>query len=252
MIRFGTMSAPRVLAAAALLCICGGAVLACNSTRNAADEAGAIQVAQSSEKPAEPAAAKTATTEEKNLLLDPKNPALNEKAPDVFKVQFTTSKGDFVVEVDREWAPNGADRFYNLVNAGFYDDCRFFRVIPNFMAQFGLNGDPKVSAAWMNAKIPDDPVKQSNKRGFLSYAMAGPNTRTTQLFINFKDNSRLDESGFAAFGKVVKGMEVVDLIHSGYGENPRETQGMIQSKGNTYLAENFPKLDYIKSARVVK
>ncbi len=252
MIPFGTTSVSRALSAAALVCICDSAAPACTSTGSTSKDE-AIQVAQSSDKAAEkPAAAKAATTEEKNLLLDPKNPALNQKAPDVYKVQFTTSKGDFVLEVDREWAPNGADRFYNLVNAGFYNDCRFFRVIPNFMAQFWLSGDPKVSAAWTSAKIQDDPVKQSNKRGFVSYAMAGPNTRTTQLFINFKDNSRLDESGFASFGKVVQGMEVVDQIYSGYGENPRETQGMIQSEGNTYLAKNFPKLDYIKSARVVK
>ena len=236
-----------LLVAFAWGCVALAMVPACSAT----SDQDAPQVAQSAEKPAaaQPAAEKP---QEKNLLLDPKNPSVNEKAPDYFKVKFTTTKGDFTVEVDREWAPKGADRFYNLVNAGFYDGCRFFRVIPNFMAQFGLNGDPKVSAAWQNAKIQDDPVKQGNKRGNLSYAMAGPNTRTTQLFINFKDNSRLDGMGFASFAKVIEGMDVVDQLYSVYGENPPETQGSIQEQGNAYLDKAFPKLDGIKTARVVK
>ncbi|HZL86533.1 MAG TPA: peptidylprolyl isomerase [Candidatus Krumholzibacteria bacterium] len=235
-----------VLVAFAWGCAALAVVPACSAT----PDTDASQVAQTTEKPA--AAQPAEKPQEKNLLLDPKNPSVNEKAPDYFKVKFTTTKGDFTVEVDREWAPNGVDRFYNLVNAGFYDGCRFFRVIPNFMAQFGLNGDPKVSAAWQNAKIKDDPVKQGNKRGYLSYAMAGPNTRTTQLFINFKDNTRLDSSGFASFAKVIEGMDVVDQLYSVYGENPPETQGSIQEQGNAYLDKTFPKLDGIKTARVVK
>jgi len=185
------------------------------------------------------------------------NPAaLTEKAPDTFRVNFDTTKGPFVVTVHRDWAPNGADRFYNLVKAGFYDDVRFFRVIPNFMAQFGIHGTPAVMSAWRSAQIKDDPVKQSNQRGFVVFATAGPNTRTTQLFINFKDNSSLDKQGFAPFGEVTKGMDVVDKIYDGYGEGaPRgkgPEQGRLQNEGNAYLAKDFPKLDYIKTATVAQ
>src|SRR5215468_12784976 len=141
------------------------------------------------------------------------NPAaLNEQAPATFKVRFDTSKGLFVVEVTRAWAPKGADRFYNLVKNGFYDNVRFFRVISGFMAQFGINGDPAIMANWRTAQIPDDPVTQSNTRGMITFATAGPNSRTSQVFINFADNSRLDQSGFAPFGKVISGMNVVDAL----------------------------------------
>jgi len=185
-----------------------------------------------------------------------KNPAaLTEKAPATFKVNFDTSKGSIVVTVHRDWAPNGADRLYNLVKAGFYDDVRFFRVIPNFMAQFGIHGNPSVMSAWRTAQIKDDPVKGSNTRGMVVFATAGPNTRTTQLFINFKDNSSLDKQGFAPFGEVTKGMDVVDKIFDGYGEGaPRgkgPEQGRIQNEGNAYLTKDFPKMDYIKTATVV-
>ena len=147
------------------------------------------------------------------------NPAaLKEQAPPVYKVEFDTSKGPFVVEVHRDWAPNGADRFYNLVKNGFYDNTRFFRVLEGFMAQFGVNGDPKVSAVWREARIKDDPVKVSNKRTFVTFATAGPNTRTTQIFISYGDNSNLDSQGFAPFGQVVSGMKVVDSLYNGYGE----------------------------------
>src|SRR4051812_32044824 len=147
------------------------------------------------------------------------NPAaLNEKAPALYKVKLDTSKGAVVIEVHRDWAPNGADRFYNLVKNGFYDDARFFRVISNFMVQFGLNADPKLSAVWRSANIPDDPVKQSNKRGYITFATAGPNTRTTQVFINFADNAPLDRQGFAPFGQVTTGMDVVDKLYAGYWE----------------------------------
>ncbi|HSC29192.1 MAG TPA: peptidylprolyl isomerase, partial [Vicinamibacterales bacterium] len=184
------------------------------------------------------------------------NPAgLREQAPATYKARFDTTKGVFVIEVTRAWAPKGADRFYNLVKNGFYDNARFFRVISGFMVQFGIHGDPSVSAVWRSAQIPPDPVKQSNKRGFITYAMGGsPDTRTTQVFINFQDNSRLDESGFAPFGEVTSGMTVVDKIFSGYGEGaPRGSgpeQGRIQQQGNAYLMKEFPKLDYIKKATI--
>jgi peptidyl-prolyl cis-trans isomerase A (cyclophilin A) len=183
------------------------------------------------------------------------NPAaLNEQAPATYKVKFDTSKGPFVVEVHRDWAPNGADRFYNLVKNGFFDNARFFRVISGFMVQFGINGDPALSARWRSARIADDPVKQSNTRGFMTFATAGPNTRTTQVFINFGNNSRLDGQGFAPFGQVVSGMNVVDALYSGYGEGAPggagPEQGRVQSEGNAYLTSQFPKLDYIKSATI--
>jgi peptidyl-prolyl cis-trans isomerase A (cyclophilin A) len=185
-----------------------------------------------------------------------KSPAtLKEKAPDTYKVKFDTSVGVFVIQVTRAWAPLGADRFYNLVKAGFYDETRFFRAIPNFMVQFGIHGDPTVSAAWRNARIGVDKVTQSNKKGFITYAMgASPDTRTTQVFINFRDNSNLDGMGFAPFGQVVEGMDVVDKIYTGYGEGaPRgkgPEQGRVQMEGNAYLKKEFPKMDFIKKATI--
>src|SRR6476660_3975105 len=159
------------------------------------------------------------------------NPAgLREQAPAVYKAKFDTTKGVFVIEVTREWAPLGADRFYNLVKNGFYDDIRFFRVISGFMVQFGIHGDPKVSAPWREAQLKDDPVKQSNKRGYITYAMAGPNTRTSQVFINFGDNANLDSSGFAPFGRVASGMDVVDKLNPEYGEGAPNGRGPDQSR----------------------
>ena len=180
-----------------------------------------------------------------------KNPsALKDKAPETFKADFETNTGKhFVVEVHRAWAPNGADRFYNMVKNGFFDDCRFFRVVPDFMVQFGIHGDPAVSAPWRAARIPDDPVKESNKRGYVTFATAGPNTRTTQIFINFKDNSFLDGQGFSPFGRVTTGMDVVDKIYSVDREKP--DQGQIQAQGNAYLEKAFPKLEYVKKATIV-
>jgi cyclophilin family peptidyl-prolyl cis-trans isomerase len=175
--------------------------------------------------------------------------ATEKKVPEQYKVKFETSCGDFVVEVHREWAPKGADRFHELVTAGFYDECRFFRVVPGFMVQWGMNGDPSVYAKWKDKEFADDAVKKSNTRGMMSFASRGPDTRTTQLFINFKDNSRLDGLGFAPFAEVVEGMEVVDKINSQYGENPQ--QPSIEAKGNAYLNAKFPKLDYIKKATIV-
>lgn len=180
--------------------------------------------------------------------------SLNEKAPDVYKAVFDTSKGAFVIEVHRDWAPNGADRFYNLVKNGFYNDARFFRVIDGFMVQFGISGNPDLSAVWREARIPDDPVKESNQRGMVSFATAGPGTRTTQVFINFGDNAALDGQGFSPFGQVVSGMNVVDSLYKDYGEGaPRgqgPDQGRIQAEGNAYLITDFPKLDYVKKATI--
>lgn len=180
---------------------------------------------------------------------------LSAKAPESFKVKFDTTKGNFTVEVTRSLAPNGADRFYNLVQSGYFKDVAFFRVISGFMCQFGIHGDPKVSAAWRSAQISDDPVKASNTRGAITFATAGPNTRTTQLFINFGDNVNLDGMGFSPFGKVTAGMDVVDKINSEYGEGaPRgrgPAQGAVQTEGNAYLKKGFPNLDYIKSATLL-
>ena len=183
------------------------------------------------------------------------NPAaLTEQAPATYKAKFETSKGAFVIQVTRAWAPQGADRFYNLVKNGFFDNVRFFRVISGFMVQFGINGDPALSAKWRDANINDDRVTQSNKRGMVTFATAGPNTRTTQVFINFADNSNLDGMGFSPFGRVVSGMSVVDGLYAGYGEGaPRGNgpdQGRLQSEGNAYLAKEFPRMDFVKKATI--
>lgn len=183
------------------------------------------------------------------------NPAaLREQAPATYKARFDTSKGTFVVEVTRAWAPKGADRFYNLVKNGFYDNARFFRVVSGFMVQFGINGDPAIMGRWRAAQISDDPVTQSNTRGMITFATAGPNTRTSQVFINFGDNSQLDKMGFAPFGRIVSGMNVVEAINAEYGEGaPRghgPDQSRIQNEGNAYLTKDFPRMDYIKKATI--
>jgi peptidyl-prolyl cis-trans isomerase A (cyclophilin A) len=185
-------------------------------------------------------------------LTDPA--ALNEKAPPTYKAKFDTSKGAFVIEVHRDWAPNGADRFYNLVKNGFFNDARFFRVIIGFMVQFGIHADPKISGVWRDADIKDDPVKESNKRGLVTFATAGPDTRTTQVFINFGNNTGLDDQGFSPFGQVISGMNVVDQLYSEYGEGAPSgqgpDQGLVQKQGNAYLAKGFPKLDFIRKATI--
>jgi peptidyl-prolyl cis-trans isomerase A (cyclophilin A) len=173
-----------------------------------------------------------------------------EKAPETFKVKFDSSAGVFVVEVHRAWAPNAADHLYALVKSGFYDEARFFRVVPNFMVQFGIAGDPAVQAK-NRASIKDDPVKESNQRGYVTFAQtSAPNSRSTQIFVNFKDNSFLDSQRFAPFGKVISGMDAVDKINAEYREKP--DQGAIQSQGNTYLKAQFPKMDYVKKATIEK
>ena len=184
-------------------------------------------------------------------LMDPNTPEMTQTAPGQFKVRMETTAGTFVIEVLRAWAPHGADRFYNLVQAGYYDETRFFRVVPNFIVQWGMHGDPEVTAAWRSARIADDPVVESNVRGTVTFAKtSAPNSRTTQLFINLKDNANLDRTGFAPFGRVVEGMEVVDAINPEYGQRP--DQDKISEQGNEYLVKAFPNLTYTRKATVVE
>ena len=182
-------------------------------------------------------------------------PASRVEAPSEYTVELDTTRGAIVIDVRREWAPNGADRFYELVQSGYYTDVAFFRVIGSFMAQAGISGDPLVNVQWRGKPIEDDPVKASNTRGMVTFAAAGPDSRTTQFFINFANNARLDTMGFAPFGKV-QDMAPVDALYDGYGEGaPRgrgPSQARIQSEGNAYLRESFPKLDYIKSAKLIE
>ncbi len=184
------------------------------------------------------------------------NPALaNTQAPQTYRAKFATTKGDFVIEVHRAWAPQGADRFYNLVKIGYFNGDAFFRVVKGFMVQFGINGSPQVNAAWHEADIPDDPAMgRSNGMGMVTFATAGPNTRTTQIFINYGNNSFLDSQGFTPFGQIVSGMDVVENLYSGYGDGPPSgngpDQGRLQSEGNAYLSLSFPHLDYIKTAAI--
>jgi len=176
---------------------------------------------------------------------------LTAKAPERFRARFDTTKGAFVIEVHREWSPNGADRFYNLVKNGYYDGVKFFRVVPGFVVQWGIHGDPSIATTWLKATIPDDLVKESNKRGFVTYAKSGaPNSRSVQLFINLADNSRLDGTGFAPFGKVAEGMDVVDKLYGGYAEGLTKLQGRIAEEGNAFLEKNYPELDAIKKASI--
>jgi len=178
----------------------------------------------------------------------------NEQAPPTYKVKLDTSKGVVMIDVTRAWAPKGADRFYNLVKSGFFDNARFFRVVSGFMVQFGIAADPKVQGPWRNAPITDDPVTQTNKRGAITFATAGPNTRTTQVFINYGDNARLDKSGFAPFGTVTQGMDIVDKLYAGYGEGAPNGRGpdqsRIQAEGNAYLTRDFTSLDFSKKATI--
>jgi peptidyl-prolyl cis-trans isomerase A (cyclophilin A) len=182
-------------------------------------------------------------------LTDPSK--LTAKAPETFKARFDTTKGTFVVEVHRAWAPHGADRFYNLVKNGYYDGLKFFRVVPGFVVQWGIHGDPAIATTWLKSTIPDDPVTQSNKRGYVTFAMSGaPNSRSVQLFINLVDNDRLDAMGFDPFGQVVEGMDIVDKLYGGYGEALKSLQGRIAEEGNAFLEKNYPQLDSIKKASI--
>ena len=194
---------------------------------------------------------KGGTTAKKGVVTRPslyRPSSLKDTAPEQFRARFTTTKGEIVVEVTRAMAPLGADRFYNLVKYGFFNGAGFFRVVPGFVVQFGLSAIPAVNAAWENAKITDDPVQGSNSRGTLCFATSGPNTRTTQLFINLGENARLDGMGFATFGRIVQGMEVVDMINASYGETP--DQGRITKEGAAYLKANFPDLDSVTKAMI--
>ena len=188
-------------------------------------------------------------------LLRPDAAELKNPAPARFKARFTTSQGAFTITVDRSWAPLGADRFYHLVRGRFFEEARFFRVLSGFMCQFGIPADPAESALWKDETMKDDPVRETNTRGKVSYATAGPGTRTTQLFINYGNNRRLDRSGFAPFGEVTEGMDVVDKFYDGYGEGAPSGNGPDQKRmerqGNPYLQADFPKLDYILKAEIV-
>ena len=180
---------------------------------------------------------------------------MNAKAPDLYRAKFTTTKGVIIIEVHRAWAPLGADRFYNLVKHHYYDQASFFRVLKSprpFVVQFGINADPKVNAVWQSASIKDDPVTKTNGRGTVTFATSGPNSRTTQVFINLGDNKGLDGMGFSPFGQIVEGMEVVDQLYGDYGEGASNNQGRIQAEGKAYLDKNFPKLDSIVTAVVVE
>jgi homoserine O-acetyltransferase len=197
-----------------------------------------------------------AESEPHAALIDPGHEYWKQVAPAVYQVKVATTQGDFTIETHREWAPRGADRFYNLVRAGFYDDSRFFRVLPNDFAQFGIPGDPLLAATWRNASFADDPVKQSNVRGYVAFAMTGPDARTTQIFVLMGDRSRQDKDGFAPFGKVVAGMDVVDKLYAGYGEGAGGgmrggKQAKIFEGGNAYIDEAFPKLDRLIGAMVL-
>jgi cyclophilin family peptidyl-prolyl cis-trans isomerase len=195
-------------------------------------------------------------TSETNSAEGPSPGTHEEQGPDTYKVRFDTTKGPFVVTVTRAWAPLGADRFYTLVKSGFYDGARFFRVLPKFVVQFGIAGDPAANAKWHNANLVDDPVTQTNRRGTITYGTAGPNTRTTQVFINLADNARLDSKGFAPFGEVTDGMDAVDKFFSEYGEGPPlgggPSQTRAEAEGTAYFERDFPKLDYVKKASIEK
>lgn len=194
---------------------------------------------------------KTSKKKKSDPLMDPSK--AKDKAPDEFKVNVETTEGDFVLQVTREWSPNGADRFYNLVNIGYYSDIAIFRAVNGFMFQFGIHGNPKVSAVWRKASIKDDKGKDgvSNKAGYITFASGGQDTRTTQLFVNLGDNGRLDSMGFTPFGKVIKGMDVVKKINTEYGDT-RKYSSRFQSGGNKYIKKKFPNLDYIKSMKIIE
>lgn len=224
-------------------------LLACDNSRGPGAAAAA---AGEPEPPTGASAPKRADA--KPELLDPY--AHEEQAPDLYRVKLDTTKGDIVLEIHRDWAPRGADRFYNLVKIGFFDDVAFFRAIAGFMVQFGLHGHPDVAKAWKNAQIKDDPRKRPNKKGTISFANSGPNTRSTQVFINYNDNTPLDSMDFAPFGEIVEGLDVLGQLETSYGEGEPKGKGPDQRKlereGNEWLRKNFPKLDFIEHATIVQ
>lgn len=255
--RYAISAAMKVLGAVLLsLLACGSGPTAAPVTPGAAGPSQPAPVASASAPAPEVASAAPAKPVPAAVHHDPSDldPAkAKDRAPEVYRARFTTTQGDFVVEVHRAWAPQGADRFYNLVKLGVYDDTRFFRAVNGFMVQFGIPGDPKVAAAWRFANIQDDPVTKSNERGFVTYAQSGaPNSRTTQVFVNYRDNFGLDRARFAPFGQVIDGMNVLDSLYKDYGEGAPEGQGpdqmRIQREGNAYLDRDFPKLDRILRA----
>jgi len=191
-------------------------------------------------------------------LLTPEAPEINRRAPELFDVRLETNKGGIILEIHRDWAPGGADRFYNLVRAGFYEQARFFRVIQGRWAQFGIPGDPKIANFWRARTIPDDPPRESNLRGTIAYAFAVPDGRTTQVFINLRDNSAThDRERFVPFGKVIAGMRIADALNAEYGETAgggirAGKQGPLCEGGNAYLIRHFPRLDFIKRASVIE
>lgn len=233
----------------AVACLAAATLTACSQEKPAAPAAPAAPAPQVASKAAPPTLAPVDTT--KPLF----NPALAaEQAPANFTIKLDTTQGEVLIDVTRAWSPNGADRIYNLVKAGYYDDIAFFRVVQGFMAQVGINGHPGANAAWRAATIPDDPVTQSNKRGYVTFAKTGaPNSRSTQIFINFVDNSRLDDMGFAPFG-VVRDMTSIDKLNGEYGEGAPQGRGpnqaRVQGEGNAYLRAEFAQLDYIKKATI--
>lgn len=235
--RRATTRIPSMLVLVALAA-CGGA----GGSPDAADDSAAAADPAASEADADP-------------LLRPGSAEATRRAPDVYRVEFLTSEGPFTVEVRRAWAPRGADRLYNLVRLDFFRGARFFRVLEGFVAQFGMSGRPAVDSVWREHPIRDDSVRHTNARGTLTFAAAGEDTRTTQLFVNLADNPRLDGMGFAPVGEVVEGMAVVDSLHAGYGEGaPRgggPSQERILREGNEYLESSFPELDHVEEARLV-
>ncbi|MBQ1925078.1 MAG: peptidylprolyl isomerase [Proteobacteria bacterium] len=234
----------RLIGVSALALTC---LVSCKSAENVSNDAAVQDVAAPAPAAAE-AKAGAMDAADLSKLLQPEN--LTEKAPDQFVVDVQTTKGLIKLELNRAWAPKGVDRFYNLVKAGYFTDIALFRMVKGFVVQFGIHGTPIVSSVWREANIADDPVVETNARGTIVFATAGPNTRTTQLFINLADNARLDGMGFAPIGKVIAGMDIVDGLNYEYGERPNQTK--IQKEGNAYLKPNFPNLDYIERMTIAE
>jgi cyclophilin family peptidyl-prolyl cis-trans isomerase len=247
-------------AAVAVLCVaaaaCGPDAVPGEAGGDASGVTSRAASEAASEAVSEAASEAVSQVDRRGILLDPSHTAWSDPAPDTFQATFETTRGDFVIEVVRAWAPVGADRFYNLIRLGYYDDVRFHRVVPGFITQWGVSGDPDVSAVWYDRGMPDDPVVAPNERGTIAFAFTEPGTRSTQVYISMVDNTRLDEQGFAPFGRVIEGMdEVVDSIYSGYGENSgggvrRGDQSRLVQEGNSYLDEAFPRLDHLRRVTI--